>query len=406
MRLPIASPLVSRDGAANKDARLTNMFKESDGGRELAVTRPGLTLVATGSGAGGGLVAFNGELISVYGTTLGFSTSPPTAIWALSSEDLGSPPVSITYANNLFYVYCEDGKVYLTQDGDTWTTSTTGALPFEVSGSVIASNGTDVCFFNGGDGTAYVSHNNTATWTAYAGMTWASNGLVSASVFYDGTYFVACFIDGDGNATMGRSVDGQVWAQTGDRPAWQTNLVSQFCTDGSVVVACNAGNGAAYSDNHGLTWNDSILQPSEDPYLCAFGNGKFVAIAEYLGADVNVYSSPDGIHCFAGDEGGGTWTYASTLPATASGGTLSFNGKWFIYTNYTGNFFISQDAVTWTAYADASGLIWNFVASGNGLSVAAQSGLLGTGFLDMPVENIPAIDTIAAGIYDFAQSPL
>lgn len=406
MRLPIADDLDSRNGVANKDARLTNMLKEADEGRELAVTRPGLGLVATGSGVGGGLVAFNGELISVYGTTLGFGTSPPTAVWALSAENIGANPVSITYANGLFYVYSTDGNVYLTQDGDTWTTSTTGAGAAVVTGSVIASNGTDVCFFHGSSGACYVSHNNTATWASYVGMTWASNGLVSASVFYDGTYFVACFIDGDGNATMGRSTDGQVWTQTGDRPAFQTNLVSQFCSNGSVIVACNAGNGAAYSDNNGLTWNDSILQPSEDPYLCAFGNGKFVAIAEYLGSAVNVYSSPDGIHCFAGDEGGGTWTYASTLPATAAGGQLSFNGEWFVYTDYTGNFYISQDAETWTAYADATGLVWDHVASGNGLSVAAQIGSVVTGFLNMPPQNITAIGTIATGIYDFAQGPL
>lgn len=71
MRLPIADDLDSRNGVANKDARLTNMLKEADEGRELAVIRPGLVSQVVSSGAGGGLVQFNGDLLTVFGTTLG-----------------------------------------------------------------------------------------------------------------------------------------------------------------------------------------------------------------------------------------------------------------------------------------------------------------------------------------------
>lgn len=69
MRLTLVSDVDSRDGAANKDARLTNMLKESDGSRELAVTRPGLVLESVAYGVGNGLVAFGNDLIGVYGTT-------------------------------------------------------------------------------------------------------------------------------------------------------------------------------------------------------------------------------------------------------------------------------------------------------------------------------------------------
>jgi hypothetical protein len=78
MRLPVVESLLSRDGVVNKDARMTNALAEDDEGVTLAVLRPGLATIATASGAGGGAVNFNDVLISVYGTTLGFGTTPST----------------------------------------------------------------------------------------------------------------------------------------------------------------------------------------------------------------------------------------------------------------------------------------------------------------------------------------
>lgn len=76
MRLSLASPLDSRDGEANKDSRLTNVLKETDEGGELAVVRPGLELMASMSGAGNGIAAFDGVLVSVFGATLGYGDDP------------------------------------------------------------------------------------------------------------------------------------------------------------------------------------------------------------------------------------------------------------------------------------------------------------------------------------------
>ncbi len=78
MRLPLASEIDSRDGASNKDERLTNVLQENDEGVVFAALRPGLATIATASGAGGGAVNFNDVLISVYGTTLGFGPTPST----------------------------------------------------------------------------------------------------------------------------------------------------------------------------------------------------------------------------------------------------------------------------------------------------------------------------------------
>lgn len=78
MRLQLASEIDSRDGTSNRDERMTNMLSETDEGVTLAVLRPGLATIATASGAGCGEVNFNDVLITVYGTTLGFSPTPST----------------------------------------------------------------------------------------------------------------------------------------------------------------------------------------------------------------------------------------------------------------------------------------------------------------------------------------
>ena len=78
MRLPVIVELDSRDGTSNKDSRLTNMLVEQDSDVKLAVLRPGLETVVTASGAGNGVTNFNSVLVSVYGTTLGFGTTPTT----------------------------------------------------------------------------------------------------------------------------------------------------------------------------------------------------------------------------------------------------------------------------------------------------------------------------------------
>ncbi len=78
MRLPVVSDIDSRDGAANKDERLTNCLLENDEGVKLAAVRPGLSTIVAASGNGNGLVDFQSSLISVFGTTAGFGEAPTT----------------------------------------------------------------------------------------------------------------------------------------------------------------------------------------------------------------------------------------------------------------------------------------------------------------------------------------
>ena len=78
MRLPLIPDVDSRDGSSNKDARLTNCLAEQDDNGPVATLRPGLSTIATASGNGNGATNFDAVLITVYGTTLGFGTTPTT----------------------------------------------------------------------------------------------------------------------------------------------------------------------------------------------------------------------------------------------------------------------------------------------------------------------------------------
>lgn len=70
MRLPLAQDIDSRDGTSNRDERLTNVLGEDNNGQQMATLRPGLVLDVQASGVGNGLVVFNGELVSVFGSTI------------------------------------------------------------------------------------------------------------------------------------------------------------------------------------------------------------------------------------------------------------------------------------------------------------------------------------------------
>jgi hypothetical protein len=78
MRMPLVSPIDSRDGSDDKDALLRNVLGEMEEGGPIAAVRPGLATIATSTGNGSGVTAFDGVLISVFGTTVRYSPSLTT----------------------------------------------------------------------------------------------------------------------------------------------------------------------------------------------------------------------------------------------------------------------------------------------------------------------------------------
>ena len=94
MKLPLVAPIDSRDGTSNKDARQYNTLVEDDAGVKLTGVRPGLTAISTATGNGSGAVAFNGVLITVFGTNVAFGETPTTiAAVAAGTYDFAESPL-------------------------------------------------------------------------------------------------------------------------------------------------------------------------------------------------------------------------------------------------------------------------------------------------------------------------
>jgi hypothetical protein len=76
VRLPLVSPIESRDGTGDQDGACFNLLVEQDEQGVFMGIRPALSRTSGNSGNGKGIVEFNGALVSVFGTTLGRGDAP------------------------------------------------------------------------------------------------------------------------------------------------------------------------------------------------------------------------------------------------------------------------------------------------------------------------------------------
>lgn len=402
MRLPIASPLVSRDGAANKDARLTNMLKESDGSKELAVVRPGLELIAAGTGVGGGLVAFNGELVSVYGTTLGagvIEAGPPSPYTVADMEwrgvaDLGGAVwgfYGFNYASGNAEFYTGDSEGNLTLDSTGFEVDYPSNI---ISASPVAVSGTSVI----------VAKDQSLQLSAIGGSLSfsAKEAIAGARQYFSIKYLGGKFVAVSLNTATGQSTvrwssdDGATWN------SWNAPTTDTLVYD------------LAYN---GSTWWIFCFDDATLEYM-AFETVDFVTFTPQTFSGMNVI-------------------------ATGGGYSVAY-GNGYFYTS------VSEDAVEGVSYYSADGLAWgilpdlyvHFGESSTGVvfgvsatdikTMTAGSGAtLSSGFtagygfgansgnstlilyeLSDTYDvvslggTIPALTTIQAGNYDFAQSPL
>lgn len=87
MRLPLVIPLDARASALTKDARLTNTVAESYEGRKIVSARPSLTELSPLTGAAGGVVCFDNELLAIAGTKIYATVSRTRAAFEFSGPD-------------------------------------------------------------------------------------------------------------------------------------------------------------------------------------------------------------------------------------------------------------------------------------------------------------------------------
>jgi len=403
MRLPISSPLVSRDGAANKDARLTNMLKED----EKAIIRPGLVLNASASGVGNGIVAFNNELVSVYGSTLGVKRS----VMTVSPISFGTPfPGNATifgysYANSVYVavgidnVTGVDSLIYSSTDGLSWTLRKT------VSNALLYAVATDGDKFVAvGGSSIFASSTDGITWSTYA----FAPGGDCGTIIWDGTYFLI-----ESSGLFYRSTDAVTWTAVGEAgtgtipPVGYNNTHIATSGDKTIVIDEDYISGDSWlwvTSDHGSTWTRGGTDVTNPMSVC-YGNGSFCCFGTDGVDTVLVYSSPDGL------------TYTKTAEVkmlTGMGGNVSSysNGVFIVSlgwsdTQASGGYITSENLTDWSVPVYYAGLDGN--EHYYSVAVTPTGFLFGvdtvSSLLDID-RTIPTVTTVTEDRFDFAQSPL
>ncbi len=393
MRLPVVSQISTKDGVSAKNARLTNCLKETTKRGDMAVIRPGLVTQAEATGVGGGLVVFDNKLVSVYGSTFNISYEPGPADWSnyttvLAGVNAGVP----TFGNDMFMSVSSGRVSQISENGVTWQTK--GTIGGSATWHYLASDGTNFVALPVSDGTTYTSSDLGATWTAHASAIGIATPPISeASIYFNGTYYLAAVVDDDTTPTMWRSSNGSTWTHCGDRPVAQDAAPNSWATGAGVTLVCSGGTGSAYSDDDGITWNDSAL-PLEAAYA-AFGNGTFVVIDS---VDAFSYTSPTGLSF--------STNVIPTLTSPSSS-KLLFNGVEFVLIDGGSiTFHTSPDGIDWTSHTNTSGSTYGSSAVGNGTIVMVNTTNRDCATYAPPV-NIPTlVSSVVIGNYDFAQSPI
>lgn len=425
MRLSVLPNISTKDGTSNKNARLTNMLKVS-GPKDIAEIRPGLVDSATTTGAAGGLVSFNDELISVYGTTLGKGIEPesPDDNTANQYTDVATTMLfynCLLYVNSEFLAFAYDddeGLNFLVYgDGSSFSLpdysagDNTGAN--EIYGA--ATDGSVVCLVGGGFGILYSSTSAPSSY-AFTIATYSSP-LTDTNLYrcdYVNDRFVALAKEA---ATDHFAI---FWSTNAESSTWSASaktagVLYGVCHDGTTYRFYGSTQDAAGGTPIGYTTTDFVTFSSaavsfpsgvEKVYRSAYISGTYFCYA-YNGAAIVLYSSTDGLTFSAVTESNvTTFNAPNSMLHVADGYLYAIADP--VPTDASGSHvFRTADGATWTDYASLATATASSVAIGASTGVAIDYGndiwwqLANTG---TGGNTIPALSTIASGNYDFAQS--
>ena len=401
MRLPVTPQVSTKDGVSNKNARLTNTLKETSKRGDKAVVRPGLVLEAEGSGVGGGLVAFNNELVSVYGATLGLNTVPGSGssvsviTGTIDSFDL------TTFARNiggtLWLVSAENTdleevQMYLYDSSDDSTTLLSPGVTFsQVTG--IATDGVKVVVSSRDFGEGYPgegifkSNISPLAFSEVTGLT----GVDPFALKYGGGKFVS-ISTGIGASYIHWSSDGVTWSQ-GSIPTGKGREVLFdgtswwfYCGDGTADMVVYKTTDFVTFSLQSITGIPSMTSPT----YCAYAAGTYYLIGNFL------YTSTNGL----------VWTATATVMSVVVQGS---DGAIYGARSSTDRLYrIAGTTITEIASTSFSGGYRVIDSNSDGNIVIGPTYASSVVRVDVtvPVATIPALATIATGLYDFAQSPL
>lgn len=397
MRLPLISQLSTKDGISNKNARLTNVLKETAAQGTFAVVRPGLDRLASTSGNGNGLVNFNESLISVYGATVGFNDIND----AVDEQEAVSP---VTTLINLWSAITLNEITVLI----VGSTGSTGMLvsynlvdwnavsPVSSYGvSIAAGNGVFCCM---GDVTKSMTSADGINWTLGTQDFNGDSGTRRSLTFANG-YFFCQSTTGPELPIAYRSTDGLSWESI-----TLPSFAFRFCGNGDVLCCVSWSGTSIYTSyDNGTTWatTTTFVNSIRD---VVFHKDRFVTV------------SNDGLDCFTSTDGI-TWVSITPPLRTAAVNPVNIcNGRKSLAVFYV------TDGVGFVAFLDYFGAEWVSIQS---TLYAANCSAVYDGFSDafvlernvfgnsrIPIlfrespEQVKPLTALSGDFFDFAQSTL
>jgi hypothetical protein len=282
---------------------------------------------------------------NAVGSTL--FTAAGSAGQLLQSNGITSPSwasFSSLSATPAYVIMNSGGQAFTSTDSVTWTSrpASLACQGMAYGGGVLVG----VRLFS----TSTTRSTDGITWTllgpgiTFGGFIMHGNGLFVATTGSQGTAYT--------------STDGISWTS---RTVPTTTYLGGAYGNGNFVMTGGSGGSpstvATYSTN-GITWTAATMPSSQVWRSVAFGNGRFVSMAE--GATAAAWST-----------NGVTWT-ASTPPTNTQWQSIAFGNGVFVAISSGGAFGRSTDGVTWTTGTVGTGQ-FNRTTYGYGRFVTAGS---------------------------------
>ena len=398
MRLPVVPQISTKDGVSAKNARLTNCLKETTKRGDKAVIRPGLVLNSETSGVGGGLVSFNDELVSVYGTTLGFGIAPGG--------------LSATQDVAAFDPYgAGRGLLGLTASDGTSTIVAVGVNPTVIYLSSDSINFSSVFSASLG-GTAYP---DTGFGLGYYWL-FVDNGTAADCKLYRSDTTATAF-------TLVHTFLNSSLPATHRRP--------YFWFSGSDMYVAFVGNSDTYrfvSSDNGATWSGSTVVANlfasgyyanqNQQQMIGFGSKFYAAMFDGSG-QTHIASTADNMATVSFSSAIGLFAGYQFGFVAGVGATIY---RFYIDASTNINYDYSTDGTAWTSggviYTHAAGkacTLASWATVGSNVILYIFETLSISPFTITPsvivvsfnaTGTIPPLATISIGKYDFAQSPL
>jgi len=358
MRLPLAVPIMSRDGTLDKGSKLVNVYTENKGGRTMVYSRPGISTAAnTLAGYGNG----------IFGP-IGLSTATQTST-ATQGADAN---VLYTFVDGTFArTYATGGISTLNSVGmNTFTPVFTTGQPFFFKGEYYIHQ------FSTFAKRASLDDPDTG-WnvvTTSAPMVLSGNGPYKAPFEYNGNMYLWKPYGETGGGTdpyMTQSADGTTWSTiemssaitffSGTSVDFYNIVVTKFAPQ--TVWWINTKEGY-------FTWNSTGIFPPTiatssrwhqlaqiDPAISTAATGKEQIVTDsvnfYMALENSTYSIPVpyGITSTA-QSYQSSWTVLNSNTGFGSTSTQAlgyYRGKFVLATgNSSHSIWISEDFVNWT----------------------------------------------------------